>query len=325
VRWLKLFFLAVLVLSSTTASARFTASLLPRERLEEKGFSEKLSLLEKAAQVLEKSRIEAEPPTCSLSPFGELIRSSGPLAQANPFRFSTKYWDQESDLVYYGFRYYSPSLGRWISRDPIEEGDGPNIYGLVWNEPINALDALGMNTLAEEEGVAEAGASMGSGGAGQAIGILNRVRNMVDTFNEIQEFTSDLIDASDGDSDDLYMDLLQAAAKSLAGGIGKKAGLGAAASIWGPQHGGKSHWDRITQIADAMKRKGWGNIRVNRQQVDAAGKVVGKNRPDLSAINPRTGKRVNIEIDTKAASSANHRKTVNANDPSSKNTYIVLP
>src|SRR5688572_15710465 len=102
-----------MLLSTATASARLTTALLPlnhREQLEEKAVSEKLSLLEKAAQVLENSRIEGKPPTCSLSPFGELIRSSGPMAQANPFRFSTKYWDQESDLVYYGYRYYSPGL-----------------------------------------------------------------------------------------------------------------------------------------------------------------------------------------------------------------------
>jgi hypothetical protein len=38
-------------------------------------------------------------------PFGELIRASGPIAKLNPFRFSTKYEDDETDLVYYGSRY----------------------------------------------------------------------------------------------------------------------------------------------------------------------------------------------------------------------------
>jgi RHS repeat-associated protein len=36
---------------------------------------------------------------------------------ANPFQFSTKYFDAETGMYYYGFRYYSPQLGRWISRD----------------------------------------------------------------------------------------------------------------------------------------------------------------------------------------------------------------
>jgi RHS repeat-associated protein len=54
-------------------------------------------------------------------PFGELIRATGPMAKANPFRFSTKYQDDESDLLYYGYRYLNASTGRFLSRDPINE------------------------------------------------------------------------------------------------------------------------------------------------------------------------------------------------------------
>jgi RHS repeat-associated protein len=64
-------------------------------------------------------------------PFGEPIRLTGALAKANPFRWSTKFTDEESGLVDYGCRFYSPSLGRWISRDPIEEGDTRNLYALL--------------------------------------------------------------------------------------------------------------------------------------------------------------------------------------------------
>ena len=48
-------------------------------------------------------------------PFGEVIRATGPMAKANPFRFSTKYQDDETDLLYYGYRYYNASTGRWNS------------------------------------------------------------------------------------------------------------------------------------------------------------------------------------------------------------------
>jgi RHS repeat-associated protein len=77
------------------------------------------------------------------SPFGELIRATGPLATTNPFRWSTKFWDEDSGLVYYGFRYYSPSLGRWINRDPIDEGGGLSLYAFVNNNSLNAFDPLG--------------------------------------------------------------------------------------------------------------------------------------------------------------------------------------
>jgi len=54
-------------------------------------------------------------------PFGEVIRATGPMAKGNPFRFSTKYQDDETDLLYYGYRYYNASTGRWLSRDPFDE------------------------------------------------------------------------------------------------------------------------------------------------------------------------------------------------------------
>ena len=54
-------------------------------------------------------------------PFGEVVRAAGPMAKSDPFRFSTKYQDDETDLLYYGFRYYHSGAGRWIIRDPIAE------------------------------------------------------------------------------------------------------------------------------------------------------------------------------------------------------------
>ncbi len=49
-----------------------------------------------------------------------------------------------SGVLFYGFRYYSPELGRWVNRDPIEEEGGVNLYGFIDNEPIAYLDALGL-------------------------------------------------------------------------------------------------------------------------------------------------------------------------------------
>jgi RHS repeat-associated protein len=52
------------------------------------------------------------------NPYGILLRETGLLARQNPFRYSSKYWDDESGLINYNARYYSPSLGKWIGRDP---------------------------------------------------------------------------------------------------------------------------------------------------------------------------------------------------------------
>ncbi|MDD4406248.1 MAG: RHS repeat-associated core domain-containing protein [Parabacteroides sp.] len=75
-------------------------------------------------------------------PFGEVFCAVGDMAKVNPFQFSTKYTDSETDLVYYGYRYYSPALGRWLSRDPIEERGGLNLYAFVNNDPVNGYDVL---------------------------------------------------------------------------------------------------------------------------------------------------------------------------------------
>jgi RHS repeat-associated protein len=87
--------------------------------------------------------------TYEYSPFGELLRCAGSYAASNPFRFSTKFTDDESGLVYYGARYYSPSLGRFINRDPIEEAGGLNLYGFCGNDAINGYYYLGYSWLSK--------------------------------------------------------------------------------------------------------------------------------------------------------------------------------
>jgi RHS repeat-associated protein len=77
------------------------------------------------------------------SPYGQLIRETGLLAAQIPFRYSTKFWDEESGLVYYGHRYYSPCLGKWISRDRASENGGINLLRFVCNSPLNNFDTDG--------------------------------------------------------------------------------------------------------------------------------------------------------------------------------------
>lgn len=49
----------------------------------------------------------------------------------------------ETGRRYYGFRHYDPMLGRWLSRDPIGERGGVNLYAMLCNRPTNELDKLG--------------------------------------------------------------------------------------------------------------------------------------------------------------------------------------
>ena len=65
------------------------------------------------------------------------------LIAANPFRFSSEFYDPELDLIYYNYRHYSPALGRWLSRDPIEEQGGLNLYAFCKNNGIFYADRRG--------------------------------------------------------------------------------------------------------------------------------------------------------------------------------------
>jgi len=50
-----------------------------------------------------------------------------------------------SKLYYYGLRYYSPEISRWLSRDPIEERGGLNLYAFVLNDVCNRTDGWGLS------------------------------------------------------------------------------------------------------------------------------------------------------------------------------------
>ncbi len=78
-------------------------------------------------------------------PYGGVVNdlSGYTYAEANPIRFSTKYHDAETGLGYWGYRYYSARLGRWISPDPLEEDGGLNLYVYALNSAIQAVDPLG--------------------------------------------------------------------------------------------------------------------------------------------------------------------------------------
>lgn len=43
-----------------------------------------------------------------------------------------------------GLRYYSPGTGRWLSRDPVEEQGGENLYGFIANNALSAIDPKGL-------------------------------------------------------------------------------------------------------------------------------------------------------------------------------------
>ena len=88
------------------------------------------------------------------SPFGQVTFQSGEMADSFAYKFSTKYWDVETGLGYWGLRYYHPDLGRWISRDPIEESGGVMLYEFCRNDAVSKKDILGLALEMKSEGIA---------------------------------------------------------------------------------------------------------------------------------------------------------------------------
>ena len=69
----------------------------------------------------------------------------------NPYRFTGREYDEESGIYHYRARAYSPTIGRFLQRDPIGNVDSENLYQYTLNNPINATDPSGeiIDTLAD--------------------------------------------------------------------------------------------------------------------------------------------------------------------------------
>ena len=79
-----------------------------------------------------------------------MLAATGDMAPENPFRFSTKFQDDETALLYYGYRCLRTSTGRWVSRDPIGEKGGNALYLFAHNSAQGRYDALGLKTCPQD-------------------------------------------------------------------------------------------------------------------------------------------------------------------------------
>lgn len=84
------------------------------------------------------------------SAFGEVEWKGSALVTASdtldwiPFGFAGGLYDRDTGLVRFGARDYDPSIGRWVSKDPIRfDGGQANLFVYVGNDPVNNTDAQG--------------------------------------------------------------------------------------------------------------------------------------------------------------------------------------
>ena len=132
--------------AATLLAVQATPIPLPNRPSRRRGNSRfrKTHVFAKRSAFKRRNRFPAQRRVVLLGPFGEPLVSSGTVAAEMPFRFSTKYNDSETGLLYYGYRYYDPITGRWLSRDPIEEEGGTNLYSFLENDVIASIDVLGL-------------------------------------------------------------------------------------------------------------------------------------------------------------------------------------
>jgi RHS repeat-associated protein len=80
--------------------------------------------------------------TYTYDSFGNVTNLTGTLS--NPFRYTARNFDGETGLYYYRARYYDPTVGRFISEDPIGFKGGIDFYAYVKNRPVSFVDPSGL-------------------------------------------------------------------------------------------------------------------------------------------------------------------------------------
>lgn len=112
-----------------------------------------VALLDSTGAVVVKYRYDA----CGSCQTTVLHAGANAIAELNPFRYRSYYFDTETGLFLVSSRYYDPETGRFISPDEISYLDsetigGLNLYAYCLNNPVNYYDPEGVIKIAGAPG-----------------------------------------------------------------------------------------------------------------------------------------------------------------------------
>jgi RHS repeat-associated protein len=187
------------------------------------------------------------------------------------------YTDQETGLVFCQNRYYDPSYGRWLTRDPIGTAGGENLYAYCHNDPVNLIDPDGTMPL-------QFGSNAGSS---------TTPTNVPQRFIESSENAESSVEASSGATQGGVQAAAGAelgeAAEGLPGII--QVGASAAGELAGYIASGYQPQGPLTAVGDALGRK-LGDALFSGQGEGAGGVYALKDRSSGAVV--RTGRTNNL-------------------------------
>ena len=120
---------------------RSVAGTLDETRFVLRDYLDPAAIINPGGVVTERYRYDAFGPATVLAPDFS-VRAASECGWN--FLYHAEFIDALTGLYNYGFRFYHPNLGRWISRDPIGEDGGLNLFGFVGNCPVEMIDELGL-------------------------------------------------------------------------------------------------------------------------------------------------------------------------------------